>query len=140
MTPNSPKPTVKALIQYGSPKNMSSQAIIKALEITGNKAATTKCLENIIPTHAIKVASAPNKTSKDAVGENKLARKQPIVRPIVCFLLKKQSKTMISENLNWIGPYANGDMAIVKAAYVAAIMPFIQMSFTMLPCDFSIDL
>ena len=100
ITPNSPKPTVKALIQYGSPKNMSSQAIIKALETTGNKAATTKCLENIIPMHAIKVANVPNKTSKDAVGENRLARKQPIVKPIVCFLLKKQSKTIISENLN----------------------------------------
>ena len=95
MTPNSPRPTVKALIQNGSPKNDNSQAMINALEITGNKAATNNCLENIIPKQAINVAIVPNGTSSTAVGENKLASKQPKVKPMECFLLKKQSKTMI---------------------------------------------
>ncbi len=100
MTPNSPRPTVKALIQYGSPKNDNSQAMMNALAITGKQAATNKCLENIMPRQAISVAIVPNGTSNTAVGENKLASKQPNVKPIECFLLKKQSKTMISENLN----------------------------------------
>ena len=100
MTPNSPRPTVKALIQNGSPKNDNSQAMINALATTGNKAATNNCLENIMPKQAINVAIVPNGTSSTAVGENKLASKQPNVKPMECFLLKKQSKTMISENLN----------------------------------------
>ena len=74
--------------------------MINALATTGNKAATSSCLENIIPNHAIKVAIVPNGTSNIAVGENKLASKQPKVKPIECFLLKKHNKTMISENLN----------------------------------------
>ena len=100
MTPNSPRPTVNALIQNGSPKNDNSQAIINALATTGKIAATASCLENIIPKHAIKVAIVPNGTSNTAVGENRLASRQPNVKPMECFLLKKQSKTMISENLN----------------------------------------
>ena len=100
MTANSPRPTVNAENQYGSAKNDNSHAIIKALLITGNQIATIKCLENIIPTHAIKVATVPNKMSNEAVGEKQLASKQPRVKPTVCFLLKKQRRTNISEKRN----------------------------------------
>ena len=100
MTANSPRPTVNTENQYGSAKNDNSQAIIKALLTTGNKIATAKCLQNIIPKQAIKVAAVPNKTSNEAVGEKQLANKQPRVRPIACFLLKKQRSTKISEKRN----------------------------------------
>ena len=100
MTPNSPRPTVKALIQNGSPKNDNSQAMIKALLTTGNKIATAKCLQNIIPKQAMSVAAVPNKTSNDAVGEKQLANKQPRVKTFACFLLKKHKSTKISEKRN----------------------------------------
>ena len=138
MTANSPAPTVNIDNQYGSPKNDNSQAIIRALLITGKHIAKSICLENIIPTQAINVANVPNGISKEAVGEKQLANKQPRVKPIVYFLLKKQSKTMISENLNWIGPYAIGDIAIVKAAYAAAIRPLMQISLIRAVLEFSI--
>ena len=100
MTANSPRPTVNTENQYGSAKNDNSQAIIKALLTTGNKIATAKCLQNIMPKQAMSVAAVPNKTSKDAVGEKQLANKQPSVNPIACFLLKKQRRTKISEKRN----------------------------------------
>ena len=100
MTANSPSPTNRAENQNGSPKNVSSQPMMKALKTTGNVIATNKCFENIIPTHAKAVAIVPKGTSSTAVGEKKLAIKQPNVRPIEYFLLKKHSKTNISENLN----------------------------------------
>ena len=116
MTASSPKPTNKAENQYGSLKNDNSQAMIKALQRTGNQIATMRCLEKIMPKHANKVAHVPNKTSKEAVGEKQFATKQPSVNPIAYFLLKKQRSTSTSEKRNWIGPYDNGDIAIVKAA------------------------
>ena len=121
MTANSPKPIVSTLIQYGSLKNVNSQPTIKALNITGNNIAMIKCLENIIAKHVKAVAIVPNKISKEAVGEKQLAIKHPNVKPILNLLLKKQSKTNISENLNWIGPYDKGDIKTVNATYVAAI-------------------
>ena len=54
------------------------------------------------------------------VGEFKFAKKQPIINPIEYFLLKKQTRTRISEIRNWIGPYAKGVQTIVKIAYSAA--------------------
>ena len=100
MTANSPRPTVRTENQYGSAKNDNSQAIIKALLTTGNKIATAKCLQNIIPRQAISVAAVPNRTSSDAIGEKQLANKQPRVKPIACFLLKKHKSTKISEKRN----------------------------------------
>ena len=104
MTTNSPKPTVKTDNQYGSPKKVNSQATIKALNKTGNITAIAKCLQNMMHKHANNVAAVPNIISKLAVGDIKLARKQPSVKPTEYFLLKKQSKTIISEKRNWIGP------------------------------------
>ena len=104
MTTNSPIPTVRTESQYGSPKNVNSHATIKALNKTGNIAATTKCLQNMIHKQASNVAIVPNKISKLAVGDIKLARKHPSVNPTEYFLLKKQRRTIISEKRNWIGP------------------------------------
>ena len=73
---------------------------MNALKTTGKVIATSKCLENIIPIQARSVASVPNGTSNGAVGEKQLAIKQPNVKPTAYLLLKKQSKTNISENLN----------------------------------------
>ena len=53
-----------------------------------------------MPRQAINVAAVPNKTSNEAVGEKQLANKQPRVKPIACFLLKKQRSTKISEKRN----------------------------------------
>ena len=116
MTANSPRPTVNTESQYGSPKNVNSQATIKALLITGKAAASNNHLLNIIPKHANNVATVPKIISKLAVGDKQLARKQPIVNPTEYLLLKKHNKTNISEKRNCIGPYAIGDMAIVNAA------------------------
>ena len=100
MTASSPKPTVRTENQYGSAKNDNSQAIMKALLTTGKRIANAKCLQNIIPKHAIKVAAVPKKMSREAVGEKQLANKQPSVKPIACFLLKKHKSTKISEKRN----------------------------------------
>lgn len=62
--------------------------------------ANSICFEKMMPKQAINVATVPNKTSNEAVGEKQLAIKQPRVNPIAYFLLKKHSKTKISENLN----------------------------------------
>ena len=100
MTANSPRPTVRTENQYGSAKNDNSQAMIKALLTTGKRMATAKCLQNIMPRQAINVAAVPKKTSNEAVGEKQFANRQPNVKPIACFLLKKHKSTSISEKRN----------------------------------------
>ena len=100
MTAASPAPTVNADSQNGSLKNDNSQAMMKALLMTGNHIATTKCLENIMHKQANRVATVPKGISKVAVGEKQLANKQPSVKPIVCFLLKKHKSTSISDKRN----------------------------------------
>ncbi len=104
ITTNSPTPTQRTLYQNGEPNKYNSPPTTKALHTTGKIAATAKCLENIIPTHATNVAALPKGISKEAVGEYKLASKQPKVNPIVYFLLKKHKRTNISEKRNCIGP------------------------------------
>ena len=100
MTVNSPRPTVNAENQYGSPKKVNSQATIKALLITGKTAANKSHLLNMMPKQAINVAAVPNNISKLAVGDKQFAKKQPIVNPTEYLLLKKHNKTIISEKRN----------------------------------------
>lgn len=117
VSPNATQPTEN---QKGSPKNVSSQPTINALDTIGNNTAIARRGENMIPTQAIAVATVPNKMSKDIVGELRFANKHPRINPIAYFLLKKQTRTSISEMRNWIGPYEKGVQIIVKIAYNAA--------------------
>ena len=70
--------------QNGSPKNFhNSNPTIKELLRIGNNIAMPRCLQNMIPMHAIKVAKDPNPTSTIPIADGMFAIAHPSTKPIV---------------------------------------------------------
>ena len=110
---------------------VNSNATIKPLKITGNNDAINKFLLLQIKNKDIIVAKVPNKISNE-LGLIRLLIKQPRVKEVKYFLLKKHKSTKTSEILNWIGPYDRLPNSHVNTTYMAATLAYITISLMLI--------